>query len=100
MNLQERLEADGYTVKFNHWRRMLSAQGYEGYAPLYHPHILRQHKWGIAPCGGITECVITAPSGHQYVGTAQCRHDDNFVKAVGRIKSLGRAYSALVNESA
>lgn len=98
MNLQEELEREGYTIKFGHYRRTLRSQGREGHVALYQPHILRMQQWGIAPCGGLTECIITAPNGRKYIGTSKCRYDDNFVKAQGRIKALGRAYSAILSD--
>lgn len=87
----EEIKELGFGVKFWHLRN----SAYFG-NPIS-SGILKRSRVEIWPTGGATLCEITAPNGAVFTGKSHVHPKDNYVKAVGRAKSLGRAWSAYLS---
>jgi hypothetical protein len=95
---------------FEHTRRVvLTAEAHAPHAPFLmfsEVMAMNAHEWRkaaeegfgvhVLPTGGWTTCTLLDTEGKPVaVGTVACSQEDNYVKALGRIKSLGYAKSAL-----
>lgn len=100
----------GLTVKFHHERDFTmelkrlyplhdteELSGFDGETK----NVAYRETYRLSPTGGSTTCLLIDGSGTvRASGIAYCHPKDRFLKAKGRMISLGRAKSALLSEQA
>lgn len=92
---------DGYSVKFRHRRlRRYAARKFKFDDTItVDDTVVDNHlvvRTSLNPFGGATQAEVFDESGQLVaIGTAICRPDEHFVKAVGRQVALGRALKTI-----
>jgi len=95
----EELEAQGYTVRINHYRSVSSPSS-QPMTKFEYNSKFRDAAWNkvLLPHGGRTEVDITKKVGMVVLGVtgiAICNNEDNFCKKIGISLALSRAVRAL-----
>lgn len=100
---------DNLTARFEHIRVVvLTAEAHAPHAPVLmfsEPMAMNAHEWRkareegfgiyVLPNGGMTRCLLYNGDEQVAYADVRCSDSDNYVKALGRIKSLGKATSVL-----